>query len=136
VNKDCVVRGSNPVGEVKFSINFWTCTGTYPELCIMSVGSFQGLKRAGRGDDHPPTSSAEVKETDDLCLYCFRVNFTFISFYYSGFLLYPIYHFVLLYSYFISCQVHFHPISVFLTYLLSFFLSFLFCHFHFKKMCT
>jgi len=33
------------------------------------AGSFPGVKRAGRGVDHPPPSSAEVKERVDLYLY-------------------------------------------------------------------
>jgi len=32
----------------------------------MSTGSFIGVKRPGRGVDHPPTSSAEVKERVEL----------------------------------------------------------------------
>ena len=35
----------------------------------MDTGSFLGLKRRGRGVDHPPTSSADVKETVELYLY-------------------------------------------------------------------
>jgi len=35
----------------------------------MGVGSFPGLKRPGRGVDHPPPSSAEVKERVELYLY-------------------------------------------------------------------
>jgi len=53
---------------MKFSITIRAGTGTHPELCIIGAGSFQGLKRAGRGGDHPPTSSAEVKETENQCL--------------------------------------------------------------------
>jgi hypothetical protein len=30
--------------------------------------SFPGVKRSGRGVDHPPSSSAEVKERVELCL--------------------------------------------------------------------
>jgi hypothetical protein len=33
------------------------------------TGSFPGVKRPGRGVDHPPPSSAEVKETAELYLY-------------------------------------------------------------------
>jgi len=33
------------------------------------IGSFQGVKRAGRGVDHPPPSSAEVNERVELNLY-------------------------------------------------------------------
>jgi len=35
----------------------------------MSTGSFPGVKRPGRGIDHPPPSSAEVKERVGLYLY-------------------------------------------------------------------
>ena len=43
---------------------------------------FPGLKRPGRGVDHPPPSSAEVKERVELYPYspfmaCSRANFTF-----------------------------------------------------------
>jgi hypothetical protein len=43
---------------------------------------FPGVKQPGRGIDHPPQSSAEVKETVELYLYSAfmaysRVNFTF-----------------------------------------------------------
>ena len=30
--------------------------------------SFPGVKRPGRGDNHPPSSSADVKERVELCL--------------------------------------------------------------------
>jgi len=58
----------------------------HPASYTMGTGSFPGLKRPGRGVDHPPTSSAEVKERVELYLYsplwafvtCYRVNFTFI----------------------------------------------------------
>jgi hypothetical protein len=51
----------------------------------MGIGSlFQGVKVPGRGVDHPPLSSAEVKEKVELYLYplwafmaCSRVTFTF-----------------------------------------------------------
>jgi hypothetical protein len=47
--------------------------------------SFPGIKRPGRGVDHPPPYSAEVKERVELYLYsssgdfmaCSRLNFTF-----------------------------------------------------------
>jgi len=35
----------------------------------MGTGSFPGVKRSGRGVDHPPPSSAEVKERVELYLY-------------------------------------------------------------------
>jgi hypothetical protein len=37
--------------------------------CTMGTGSFPGVKRSGRGVDHPPLSSAEVKERVELYLY-------------------------------------------------------------------
>jgi hypothetical protein len=33
----------------------------HPASCTMGTGSFQGVKRPGRGADHPPPSSAEVE---------------------------------------------------------------------------
>ena len=33
-----------------------------PPSCTMGTGSFPGVKRLGRGVDHPPPSRAEVKE--------------------------------------------------------------------------
>jgi len=51
----------------------------------MGTESFSGVKRPGRGVDHPPPSIAEVKERVELYLYspsgpswaCSNVNFTF-----------------------------------------------------------
>jgi len=37
-------------------------SGAHPASYTISTGSFPGLKRQGRGVDHPPASSAEVKE--------------------------------------------------------------------------
>jgi hypothetical protein len=33
----------------------------HPASCTMGTGSFPGVKRPGRGTDHPPPSSAEVE---------------------------------------------------------------------------
>jgi hypothetical protein len=46
-----------------------TGTGAYPASCTMGTGSFPGIKRPRRGVDHPPPSSAEVKEIVELYLY-------------------------------------------------------------------
>jgi hypothetical protein len=35
-----------------------TGPGAYPASCIMGTGSFPGVKRPGRGADHPPLTSA------------------------------------------------------------------------------
>ena len=58
-------RGSNPgVGEGRFSVP----VKTDPASFTMGTGGFPGLKRPGRGVDHPPPSSAEVKERIELYL--------------------------------------------------------------------
>ena len=43
--------------------------GAHPASYTMGTGSFPGVKRPGRGVDHPPTTSAEVKEREELYLY-------------------------------------------------------------------
>jgi hypothetical protein len=46
-----------------------TGPGTHPAPNKMDPGSFPGVKRTGRDVNHPPTSSAEVKERVVLYLY-------------------------------------------------------------------
>jgi hypothetical protein len=46
-----------------------TGPGAHPATCTMGMGSFLGAKRPGLGVDHPPRSSAEVKERMELPLY-------------------------------------------------------------------
>jgi hypothetical protein len=41
----------------------------HPASSTIGTGSFPGLKRPGRGDDHPPQPSAEVKERVELYLH-------------------------------------------------------------------
>ena len=61
-----------------------TSPGAHPPSYTMGTGSFPGVKRPGRGVDHPPPSGSEVKETVELYLYspsgtsCSRVNFTLL----------------------------------------------------------
>ena len=64
------VWGSNPGegGEIFHNRPDRPCDA--PRL--LYNGSFQMVKRASRGVNDPPPSSAEVKERDDLCLYKFR----------------------------------------------------------------
>ena len=50
----------------KFSAPVQSGPGTYPASYIMGTGSFPGVKRPGHGVDHPPASSAEVKERVEL----------------------------------------------------------------------
>ena len=38
----------------------------YPASYTMGTGSLPGVKRPGRGVDHPPPSSAEIKERVEL----------------------------------------------------------------------
>jgi hypothetical protein len=44
-----------------FSQKFRPALGAHPATHTKGTGSFQGVKRPGRGADHPPTSSAEVE---------------------------------------------------------------------------
>ena len=57
-----------PVGA-RFSAPIRTGPGAHPASYTMGAGSFPGVKRQGRGVDHPPPSSAEVKERVELYLY-------------------------------------------------------------------
>jgi hypothetical protein len=57
-----------PVGAT-FSAPVQTGRGAHPASYTMGTGSFLGVKRPGRGVDHPPSSSAEVKERVELYLY-------------------------------------------------------------------
>jgi hypothetical protein len=46
----------------RFSAPVKTGPRAHPTSYTMGTGSFQGVKRQERGVDHPPASSAEVKE--------------------------------------------------------------------------
>jgi len=54
---------------VRLSAHVQTGPGVHPGFCKMGNESFPGIKRPGRGVDHPTTSSAEVKERVELYLY-------------------------------------------------------------------
>ena len=54
---------------VRFSAPVQTGSEAHPASYTMGTGSFPGLKRPGRGVDHPTPSSAEVKERVELYLY-------------------------------------------------------------------
>jgi hypothetical protein len=45
---------------VRFFAQVQTGPGAHPASCTMGTGSFLGVKRPGRGADHPSPSSAEV----------------------------------------------------------------------------
>ena len=55
-----------PVGGARFPTSVQTSSGPHPASYTMGTGSFPGVKRPGRGVDHPPPSSAEVKERVEL----------------------------------------------------------------------
>jgi hypothetical protein len=46
----------------RFSAPVQTGSGSHPASYKMRTGFFPGVKRPGRGVDHPSSSSAEVKE--------------------------------------------------------------------------
>jgi len=55
------VRGSNP-GGARFSARVQTGPGAHPASCTMGTGSFPGIKRPGRGVDHPPRLVPRLKK--------------------------------------------------------------------------
>jgi len=55
--------------EARFYAPVQTGSDVHPASCTMGSGSFPGVKRPGRGVDHPPPSSAEVKERVKVYLY-------------------------------------------------------------------
>ena len=58
----------NPV-EARFSAPVHTGPRGPPSLLYSGTGSFPGVKRPGHGVDHPPPSSAEVKDRIELHIY-------------------------------------------------------------------
>ena len=61
-------RDRIPVGA-RFSAPVQTGAGTYPASCTMGTGSFPGIKRPGRGADHPPPPKRRGQERVGLYLY-------------------------------------------------------------------
>ena len=53
----------------RFSAPVQTDPVAHPAFYTMGTGCFQGVKGPGRGVDHPPPYSAEVKERVELYLY-------------------------------------------------------------------
>jgi hypothetical protein len=49
-----------PVGA-RFFAHVQTGPEAHPASCTMGTGSFLGVKRPGRGADHPPSPSAEFE---------------------------------------------------------------------------
>ena len=55
--------------RARFSTPVQTGPGAHPTSYTMGTGSFPGVKQPGHGVDHPPLSSAEVKERVGLYIY-------------------------------------------------------------------
>jgi hypothetical protein len=55
--------------EVRIYAPVQTGLLAYITFYTMGTGSFQGIKRQGREVDHPPSSSAEVKERVKIYVY-------------------------------------------------------------------
>ena len=53
----------------RFSLPVQTHPEAHPASYTVGIGSFSGVKRLEGGVDHPPISSAEVKERAGLYLY-------------------------------------------------------------------
>ena len=62
------VRGSNAI-EARFSAPVRTVPGDNRASYTLAARSFPGVKRPGRGANHPPPSSAAVKERAGLYFY-------------------------------------------------------------------
>jgi hypothetical protein len=58
--RSTMVQKKNPVGA-RFFAPVQTGPGAHPASCTKGTGSFLGVKRPGRGADHPHPPSAEVK---------------------------------------------------------------------------
>jgi hypothetical protein len=46
----------------RFFAHVQTGPEAHPASCTMGTGSFPGVKQLGRGADHPPPTSADVKK--------------------------------------------------------------------------
>jgi hypothetical protein len=75
---------------VKFSAHVQTGHGAHPASCAMGTGTFLGVKRRGRGLDHPPLVAPRLKKEHSYTfiplwafMACYRVIFNFIYFYFD-----------------------------------------------------
>jgi len=63
---NCRTRQVQDVKNPDKQLKAWFCFKIVKLLCTEGTGSFLGVKRPGRGVDHPPPSSADVKERVEL----------------------------------------------------------------------
>ena len=56
--------------EARFSAPVQTGPGIHADSSTMGAGSFPGVKRLGRGVDHPVASSTKVEERIEQYIYC------------------------------------------------------------------
>jgi hypothetical protein len=74
---DCLLAGRNgdriPVRAI-FSAPVLTSPGAHLASCTMDTASFPGVKRPGRGVNHPPLSNAEVKNRIELYVYICSIS--------------------------------------------------------------
>jgi len=54
---------------MRISTPVQTGPAAHPASCTMGTGSFPGVKLQGHGVDHPPATSAEVKEREKIYFY-------------------------------------------------------------------
>ena len=100
----------------RFSAPVQTGPGAHPSSFTMGTRSFPEVKRPGRGLDHPPPSSAEVKERVELYLYSpsgpswpvLRVKFTLLFTY-----AHPLYSFDLHFNITAPSPPHTYLLTVF-----------------------
>jgi hypothetical protein len=62
VNKPLFETKKKITVGARFFEHVQTGPGAHPASCTMDTGCFPGVKRPGRGADHPHPSSAEVED--------------------------------------------------------------------------
>jgi len=72
VGRDCLVGSATRYGldsprtesrwEVRFSAHVQSGAEAHPASYTMGIGSFPGVKRPGRGVDHPPHLAPKLKK--------------------------------------------------------------------------
>jgi hypothetical protein len=65
-------------GGARFTAPVQLGPGAHPAFYAMGTGYFPGVERLGRGVDHPPPSSADVKERVQLYL-CYEPSWSVLG---------------------------------------------------------